>query len=159
MVSGEDSSRQIIETMLACSAQVSLPAPLALVVAVADDSYATALGADNAFRPSELTNDFIALCFVEQVRQLDQVRHGSRSLPEREQPTDQLLDQHEHAEMRPRAGGSRPSGGFSSPRNPTRANSGTIWRKGMMRQTRRRYTSEFKTAAVARLDEPGETLS
>ena len=28
-----------------------------------------------------------------------------------------------------------------------------------MRQTRRRYTSEFKTAAVARLDEPGETLS
>ena len=29
----------------------------------------------------------------------------------------------------------------------------------MMRQTRRRYTSEFKTAAIARLDEPGETLS
>src|SRR4051812_47168101 len=108
MVSGEDSSRQIIETMLACSAQVSLPAPLALVVAVADDSFATALGADNAFRPSELSNDFIALRFVEQVRQLDQVRHGSRSLPEREQPTDQLRDQDEHTEMRLRAGGSLP---------------------------------------------------
>jgi hypothetical protein len=82
MVASEDGSRQVIEAMLACSAQVSLPAPLAVVVAIADDSSATALGADNAFRPSELTNDFIALRFIEQVRQLDQIRHGSRSLPE-----------------------------------------------------------------------------
>jgi len=37
-------------------------------------------------------------------------------------------------------------------------NSGTIWRKGMTKKTRRRYTAEFKAAAVARLDEPGETL-
>src|SRR3954465_7499514 len=29
----------------------------------------------------------------------------------------------------------------------------------MTTKTRRRYTTEFKTAAVARLDEPGETLS
>jgi hypothetical protein len=82
MVASEDGSRQVIEAMLACPAQVSLPAPLAVVVAIADDSSATALGADNAFRPSGLTNDFIALRFIEQVRQLDQIRHGSRSLPE-----------------------------------------------------------------------------
>src|SRR3954453_9232459 len=35
----------------------------------------------------------------------------------------------------------------------------TIWRKGMTKKTHRRYTAEFKAAAVARLDEPGETLS
>ena len=29
----------------------------------------------------------------------------------------------------------------------------------MTRKTRRRYTAAFKAAAVARLDEPGETLS
>src|SRR3954470_24065259 len=101
MMSGEDGSRQVIEAMLACLAQVSLSAPLAVVVAVADDSSATAAGAGNAFRPYELANDFITLCFVEQVCQLDQVRHGSRSLLQREQPTDQLLDHDEHAEMQP----------------------------------------------------------
>ena len=29
----------------------------------------------------------------------------------------------------------------------------------MTKKTRRRYTADFKAAAVARLDEPGETLS
>ena len=38
-------------------------------------------------------------------------------------------------------------------------NSETIWKKVMTKKTRRRYTAEFKAAAVARLDEPGETLS
>jgi transposase len=38
-------------------------------------------------------------------------------------------------------------------------NSQTIWKKVMTKKTRRRYTAEFKAAAVARLDEPGETLS
>src|SRR3954470_11341452 len=37
--------------------------------------------------------------------------------------------------------------------------SNTIWRKVMTKKTRRRYTAEFKAAAVARLDETGETLS
>jgi transposase len=37
--------------------------------------------------------------------------------------------------------------------------SNTIWRKGMTKKTPRRYTAEFKAAAVARLDETGETLS
>src|SRR3954452_6389003 len=37
--------------------------------------------------------------------------------------------------------------------------SNTIWKKVMTKKTRRRYTAEFKAAAVARLDEPGETLS
>ena len=35
----------------------------------------------------------------------------------------------------------------------------TIWKKAMTKKTRRRYTAEFKAAAIARLDEPGETLS
>jgi hypothetical protein len=35
----------------------------------------------------------------------------------------------------------------------------TIWRKVMTKKTRRRYTAEFNAAAVARLDETGETLS
>jgi transposase len=38
-------------------------------------------------------------------------------------------------------------------------NSQTIWKKVMTKKTRRRYTTEFKAAAVARLDEPGQTLS
>jgi len=38
-------------------------------------------------------------------------------------------------------------------------NSNTIWRKVMTKKTRRRYTAEFKAAAVAQLDETGETLS
>src|SRR3954447_7166179 len=52
--------------------------------------------------------------------QLDQVHHGSRSLPHRERPTDQLPDQDQHPEILPRAGGSLPARS-PSPRNPTRA--------------------------------------
>src|SRR4051812_50035346 len=37
--------------------------------------------------------------------------------------------------------------------------SNTIWRKVMTKKTRRRYTAEFKAAAVSQLDETGETLS
>jgi hypothetical protein len=121
MVSGKDGPRQVIEAILAGLAQVTLPAPLAVVVTVADDSSATALGTDNAFRPSELTNDFIALRFIEQVRQRDQLRHGSRSLPQREQPTDQLLDQDETKRFGLVRAVHYHADGFSSPRNPTRA--------------------------------------
>src|SRR4051794_41692140 len=123
MMSGKNGSRQIIEAMFACLAQVSLPVPLAIVMAVADHCCATAVKADNAVRPAELTNDVIALRFVEQGRQLDQ--HGS--LPHRERPTDQLPDQDQHPEILPRAGGSLPARS-PSPRNPTRAKSfsGTI---------------------------------
>jgi hypothetical protein len=84
MVSGKNGSGQVIEAIFACLAQVSLPAPLAVVMPVANDFPTPAFGADEAFRPSELTNDFIALGVVEQIRQFDQVRHGSRSPPERE---------------------------------------------------------------------------
>src|SRR4051794_27158959 len=89
-------------------------------MAIADHSCAAAVEADNAVRPAELTNDFIALRLVEQGRQLDQVHHGSRSLPHRERPTDQLPDQDQHPEILPRAGGSLPARS-PSPRNPTRA--------------------------------------
>src|SRR3954471_3271639 len=66
MMSGQNGSRQVIEAILACLAQVSLPVPLAIVMAVADHTSATAVKADNAVRPAELTNDFRALRFVEQ---------------------------------------------------------------------------------------------
>jgi hypothetical protein len=82
MMSGQNGSRQVIEAILAGLAQVSLWASLAIVMAVADHASATAVQADNVVRPAELTNDLIALRFVEQVRQLDQVHHGSRSLPQ-----------------------------------------------------------------------------
>src|SRR6188768_3692352 len=95
--------------------------PLTIVMAVADHACATAVEADNAIRPAELTNDFIALRFVEQIRQLDQVHHGSRSLLQRERPTDQLPDQDQYAEILTRPGGSLPDR-FPSPWNPTRAN-------------------------------------
>src|SRR4051794_36903933 len=121
MMSGQNGSRQIIEAILAGLAQVSLSVPLAIVMAIADHSCAAAVEADNAVRPAELTNDFIALRLVEQGRQLDQVHHGSRSLPHRERPTDQLPDQDQHPEILPRAGGSLPARS-PSPRNPTRAN-------------------------------------
>ncbi len=75
MMSGQNGSRQVIEAILAGLAQVSLSVPLTIVMAVADHVSATAVEADNTFWPSELTNDFIALRFVEQVRQLDQVHH------------------------------------------------------------------------------------
>src|SRR3954464_860256 len=87
MMSGQNGSRQVIEAILACLAQVSLSVPLAIVMTVADHACATAVKADNTFWPSQLANDFIALRFVEQGRQLDQ--HGFRSLPHRERPTDQ----------------------------------------------------------------------
>src|SRR3954469_24077200 len=118
MMSGQNGSRQVIEAIPAGLAQVSLSVPLAIVMTVADHACATAVQADNAVRPAELTNDVIALRFVEPVRQLDQ--HGSRSLPHRERPTDQRPDQDQHTEILPRAGGSLPARS-PSPRNPTRA--------------------------------------
>ena len=101
MMSSQNGSRQVIEAILAGLAQVSLSVPLAIVMAVADHACAAAVEADNAVRPAELTNDVMALCLVEQVRQLDQVHHGFRSLPQRERPTDQLPDQDQHAEILP----------------------------------------------------------
>src|SRR3954452_12535386 len=74
MMSGKNGFCQVIEAILTCLAQVSLSVPLAIVMTVADHASVTAVKADNAVRPSQLTNDFIALCFVEQGRQLDQ--HG-----------------------------------------------------------------------------------
>jgi hypothetical protein len=52
MMSGKNGSRQVIEAILACPAQVSLSAPLTIVVAVADHACATAVKADNAVRPA-----------------------------------------------------------------------------------------------------------
>jgi len=112
MMSGKNGSRQVIEAMLACLARVSLPASLAIVMAVADHCCTPAVKANNAFRPSELTNDFIAFRFVEQVGQLDQVHHGFRSLPQRKRPTDQLPDQNQHAGLLPRTGSSIPCRGL-----------------------------------------------
>jgi hypothetical protein len=80
MMSGQNGSRQVIEAILAGLAQVSLSVPLTIIMAIANHASATAVEADNAVRPAELTNDFIALRLVEQVRQLDQ--HGFRSLPQ-----------------------------------------------------------------------------
>src|SRR3954447_15421156 len=57
--------------------------------------------------------------------QLDQVHHGSRSLPHRERPTDQLPDQDQHPEILPRAGGSLPARS-PSPRNPTKKKDHTV---------------------------------
>src|SRR3954454_8450671 len=108
MMSGQNGSRQVIEAVLAGLAQVSLSVPLAIVMTVADHACAAAVEADNAVRPAELTNDFIPLRFVEQVRQLDQVHHGFRSLPHRERPTDQRPDQNQYAEILPRADCSLP---------------------------------------------------
>ena len=120
MMSSKNSSCQVIEAILAGPAQVSLSVPLAIVMTVADHASVPAVKADNAVRPSQLTNDFIALRFVEQVRQLDQVHHGFRSLPHRERPTDQRPDQDQHPEILPRAGGLLPARS-PSPRNPIRA--------------------------------------
>jgi hypothetical protein len=111
-MSGKNGSRQVIEAILAGLARVSLPAPLAIVMAVADHCCTTAVKADNAVRPSELTNDVIALRFVEQVRQRDQVHHGFRSLPQRERPTDQRPNQNQHVELLPRTGSSIPCRGL-----------------------------------------------
>jgi hypothetical protein len=124
MMSGQNGSRQVIQAILAGLAQVSLSVPLTIVMAVADHSCATAVKADNAIRPAELTNDFIALCLVEQGRQLDQVHHGFRSLPQRELPTDQRPDSDRYAEILTRLYGSLPDRS-PSPWNPTRANAET----------------------------------
>src|SRR3954447_10937969 len=121
MMSGQNGSRQVIEAILAGLAQVSLSVPLAIVMTVADHASVTAVKADNAVRPSQLTNDFIALRFVEQVRQLDQVHHGFRSLPHRERPTDQRPDQNQQRFCLVRTVRYQAKG-FASPRNPTRAN-------------------------------------
>jgi hypothetical protein len=80
--------------------------------------------ADNTVPPAELTNDFIALRFVEQGRQLDQVHHGFRSLPQRERPTHQRPDQDQHPEIMPRASGSLPCRGLSITPEPDKSHPG-----------------------------------
>jgi hypothetical protein len=65
MMSGKNGSRQVVEATLACIAQVSLSATRTIIMAIPNHSSATAVKADNAVRPAELTNDFIALRFVE----------------------------------------------------------------------------------------------
>ena len=46
MMSGKNSSRQVIEAILAGPAQISMSVPLTIVMAVADHSCATAVQAD-----------------------------------------------------------------------------------------------------------------
>ena len=50
MMSGQNGPRQVIEAILAGLAPVSLPAPLTIIMTVADHASVTAVKADNAVK-------------------------------------------------------------------------------------------------------------
>jgi hypothetical protein len=66
MMAGQRRVRKIVETKLAIVAKIALAMRLRVVVAVAHDMFATALGTTNALRPTRLTHKFETFCVVEQ---------------------------------------------------------------------------------------------
>src|SRR5690349_17285730 len=57
MVSGQHRAAQVVETPMACLAQVALPVPLSFVMAVADDHGTVAVRTAHAIRPAMLISN------------------------------------------------------------------------------------------------------
>jgi hypothetical protein len=73
VVPGQHSAAQVVEPSLARLAQIALPVPLAVVVAVADHHSTVAIRTAPAIRPAMLTHKLEALGFVQQAREVDHV--------------------------------------------------------------------------------------
>jgi hypothetical protein len=77
MMAGQRRVREIVETKLAIVAKITLAMRLRVVMAVAHDMFAAALGTANALRPTRLTHKLETFRVIEQRRQIDQDAHGS----------------------------------------------------------------------------------
>jgi hypothetical protein len=72
MMPGQYRIGEIVEANCAVAADIALTKPLRIVVAVAQDMSATALGTPHALRPTHLANEFETFGFVEQAREIDE---------------------------------------------------------------------------------------
>src|SRR3954462_8712970 len=81
MVSGQDSTGQVIEPCSTVLAPVPLPVSLGFIMAMADHRGTGTGGAANAVRPSRVPDQLIALGIIDQGRQIDHLQrsHGSVS--------------------------------------------------------------------------------
>ena len=77
MMPGEQRIGKIVEANCAVAADIALTKPLRVVVAVAQDMSATALGTPHALRPTHLANEFETFGLVEQAREIDEGDQGS----------------------------------------------------------------------------------
>src|SRR4051812_36847196 len=82
MVSGQNSTAQVIEPCSAVLAPVPLPISLGVIMAMADHGGAGTARAANAVRPAIVPDQLIALGVIDQGRQSDhlQRRHGQYRL-------------------------------------------------------------------------------
>jgi hypothetical protein len=78
VVPGQHRAAQVVEPSMACLAQIALPVPLAVVMAVADHHGTVAVRTAYAIRPAMLTDKLKALGFVQQAREVDHVGYGHR---------------------------------------------------------------------------------
>src|SRR6185503_12853516 len=81
MVSGQNSTGQVIEPRPAVLAPVALPMPLGLIMAMADHRRTGTSGAANAFRPSMVPDQLIAPGIIDQGRQIDHLRRSHDWVP------------------------------------------------------------------------------
>src|SRR3954452_1684761 len=75
MVPGQHRAGQIVEASMAGLAQVALPVPLSVVMAIADDHGTVAVRAAHAIRPTMLTHKLKTLGLVQQPREIDHLRY------------------------------------------------------------------------------------
>jgi hypothetical protein len=74
---GQNRVGEIVEANPAVPANIALTEPLRVVMAVARDLSAGALGTPHALRPTGLANQFEAFGFVEQAQKIGEGDHGS----------------------------------------------------------------------------------
>ena len=67
-------------------AQVALPVPLSVVMAIADDHSTVAVRTAYAIRPAMLTYKLEAFGFVQQAREVDHVGYGHRCVRRQGKP-------------------------------------------------------------------------
>src|SRR4051794_23873262 len=78
MMSGQDSTRQVIEPRSAVLASVALPMPLGVIMAMADHGGAGTGRAAHSFRPAMVPDQLIAFGIIDQGGQIDHLQrsHG-----------------------------------------------------------------------------------
>src|SRR4051812_24568161 len=81
MVSGQNSTGQVIEPYSTVLAPVPLPVSLSFIMAMADHRGTGTGGAANAVRPSRVPDQLIALGIIDQGRQIDHLQRSHGSVP------------------------------------------------------------------------------
>jgi len=77
MMARQNRVREVVEANPATTADIALPQRLSVVVAVAHDLLAAAIGTPQGPRPTDLTNEFETFGVVEQAGKIDESGHGS----------------------------------------------------------------------------------